>query len=138
TNGRDYLYQVAGFDGVTLGGLDSLTVIPSVGPPVVQPVTIQNIHANAIDLFWGVPVSSFPVSFYRISEAVLPFTPTPASTPNAFNSAAVTLAVPVATVFGTSYTDTSGPGAAYYVVQAVDNNGVTSALPVTATGPGVP
>ncbi len=80
-NGENYLYQVAGFDNNGLGLPTSIMASPFAYPAAVQPVTLQNLHSNALDLSWGVPYSSFPISFYQIYRyGILIPTPAPSST----------------------------------------------------------
>ncbi len=152
TDGMDYLYQVAGIDaGGNVGAASAVTAYPYLGPVAVQPVTVQNIHSDALDLSWGVPASSYPVSFYQIYlYEYITTTPTPNPTntatpnfPQATIPASTVLSVtPLATVFGTAYSDTTAksPGAAafYYVVMAKDSQGHLSAQPTYAAGPDLP
>src|SRR5580658_1649796 len=65
TNGRFYFYQVQGMNQ-SMGAAAAVTVAPFLAPAAVQPVSVLNIHSDALDLFWGVPVSSFPVSYYLV------------------------------------------------------------------------
>jgi hypothetical protein len=79
TNGRSYLYQVQGTNMNGTGPAAAVTAAPYFAPFAVQPVTVLSIHANALDLFWGVPASSYPVSDYWIYRYV--YTPLITSTP---------------------------------------------------------
>ncbi|HUO57648.1 MAG TPA: hypothetical protein VMV05_05675 [bacterium] len=78
TNGRPYYYQVTGLDSANAEGAPaSVLAQPFAYPAPVQPVTVRNIHANALDVSWGVPVSSYPISYYNVYQfAYLTFTPT--------------------------------------------------------------
>lgn len=189
TNGRFYLYQVQGIDVNGPGTAASVTMAPFLAPAAVQPVSVLNIHSNALDLFWGVPVSSFPVSFYQVyryeyiattamptptftnsptitptitstptgtwntstaTSTPTPFTPTPtattafSTTPPVSVATILTNATPVATVFGTTYSDLfstpTGAEAYYYVVMAVDSDtpGNLSAQPTLPSNPALP
>ena len=163
TNGQNYLYQVQEEDQNGIGNPASVTAAPYLAPVAVQPVTVQNLHSNALDLSWGVPNSSYPVSYYQIFLYEYPtptftpnlgstatFTPTgtltPSPTPTFPTSpvpaSTVLNATPLATVTITSYSDTtansSGSPAFYYSVIAVDILGHVGAQPTYATTPALP
>ena len=142
TNGLNYFYQVSGVDsGGNVGAAATVNGSPYLGPLPVQPVTVHNIHSNALDLSWGVPISSYPVSYYEVYLYQYPtYTPTPTGTLTpATNTptppfpvitvpaSAVLSNTPLATVSGTTYSDTTanslGSPAFYYVVMAVDSRG---------------
>ena len=81
TNGQTYSYQVAGIDSSgNVGQAATITVVPFANPSAVQPVTVENIHSNTLDVFWNVPASSLPISFYTVYRYAYP-TSTPTSTP---------------------------------------------------------
>lgn len=160
TNGENYLYQVWGQDQGGMGSSSSVTASPFLAPLAIQPVTVQNIHSNALDLSWGIPNSSYPIAYYRVYlYEYLTATPTPTGTrsptstpgsltptptfPQAPVPASVVLSVtPEATVFSNGYTDStsnsSGAAAFYYVVMAVDNQGHLSGQPTYASSPALP
>ncbi|HJT24823.1 MAG TPA: hypothetical protein VJ873_09615, partial [bacterium] len=131
TNGQHYLYELAGEDTNGVGASLAVTASPYLAPVAVQPVTVQNIHSNALDLSWGIPNSSYPVSYYQVflyeyltatPTPNPPFTATPTPT-GTWNTPTVTStptfpktpvpvstvlsATPLATVLGTSYSDTT-------------------------------
>lgn len=157
TNGLNYFYQVSGVDsGGNVGAAATVNGSPYLGPVAVQPVAVQNIHSNALDLSWGVPNSSYPVSYYQVYLYQYPtYTPTPTGTlaqatntptppfPVATVPASAALSnTPLAAVSGTTYSDTtsnsSGSPAFYYVVMAVDSQGHVSTPPASAAGPALP
>ena len=135
TNGRSYFYELGIFDSSAgLGPLASAAALPFSAPAAVQPVTVSNLRSNALDLSWGIPLSSYPVSYYQVyryailtpTPLVAPtftFTPSPTVTgtvtpvptptftpatplPTALIPASVLLSLtPIATVTGTSFTD---------------------------------
>lgn len=93
TNGQNYLYQVWGQDSVTVGSSASVTARPYLAPVAIQPVTVQNIHSDALDLSWGIPNSSYPVSYYQIYRYAYPtytYTASPTPTSTLFNTASPT------------------------------------------------
>ena len=131
TDGRSYQYLVAGIDasGNVSNLAAAVTALPYTVPGAVNP-TVSNVHNNSLDLSWGVPLSTFPVSFYNI------YRQNPAgSAVSTSLSAAVFFAAsptPIATVISTSYSDSlaeSTPN--FYAVVAVDSQ----STPVTGTYP---
>ncbi len=147
TNGRSYLYQVAAMD-ITLGSPAAITIVPYSLPEPVQ-VTVQNLHSGALDLFWGIPLSTYPVSIYQVFRCFVATSPTatigtPVKASPTFTPTSVAVSVvlsttpnPIATTSETSYSDilTPAPGVYFYVVQAVDVQSNPGLLPTYATGP---
>ncbi len=87
TNGRTYLYQVNAIDISGLGFPASVLVIPYGPAEAITQLTIQNNqHSGALDLYWGIPSSTYPVSIYQIFRydvTTTPiFTPTLTNTPS--------------------------------------------------------
>lgn len=163
TNGRNYLYQVAATDASGWGLSAPVTALPFAIAGPVQPVAVQNLHSGALDLSWGMPFSSFPVSIYQVYKYTLvhTFTPTgsftPTTTPTGANTATITPTptlpgpIPIATllagapitgVTGLSYIDmtpaASGARAVYYAVVAVDSRGTPGSTPTVSTNAALP
>jgi len=130
TDGRSYLYLVAGIDASGMPGPSAgVTALPYTVPAVVNP-SVADTHNKSIDLSWGVPLSTFPIALYNIYRqtsgpittdsmpAVLFFASTPA---------------PIATTANTSYTDQTASSAVsnYYAVVAVDSQ----SMPATGLFP---
>ncbi len=116
TNGRVYLYQVQGIDLNGPGISSAVTAAPFLAPAAVQPVSVLNIHSNALDLFWGVPVSSYPISYYSVyryaymATTLLPTstsTNSPTITPTATSTPIGTWNTSTATFTPTPFTPTS-------------------------------
>src|SRR5579871_70807 len=163
TNGQNYLYQVWGQDSGGTGSSASVTARPFLAPVAVQPLTVQNIHSNALDLSWGVPNSSYPVSYYQV---YLYEPPTPTATPNLFftptftpagtltpsptptfpqtpvPASTVAAATPLATVFTNSYSDTtantSGFAAFNYLSLALTAKTIRAPCPLMLPTPPCP
>ena len=158
TNGQNYFYQVWGQNSGGDGTPSAVIARPFLAPVAVQPLTVQNIHSNALDLSWGVPNSSYPVSYYKVSLYEAPaytptFTPTGTWTPAAITptpvfpqtpvlASVVASMTPIATVLSPGYIDTTSNSANsagfYYVVVGVDNLGHVGALPTYASNPALP
>lgn len=137
TNGRHYLYQVAGLDPSGLGPAALATVVPFAPPVAVQPVTVKSLRPYALDLSWGVPNSTYAVASYRVYQ----FTYVTPTVPPPPPSLWALTATPIATTADTAYTDTSAVSAGvsyYYAVQAVDNQGNPGRLSGLNTDPIVP
>ncbi|HVZ82016.1 MAG TPA: hypothetical protein VHE12_14610 [bacterium] len=146
TNGRVYLYQVAGVDGNGEGSPATVLAYPYSVPSAIYPVTVKNIHNRALDLAWKVPDASFPVSYYQVFRFGLTTqtpTPTGTRTVTAIPMATMTvIATPIGTTsansFGDAGADPSAAIAYYYYVMAFDVAGNRSAFPPFSTDPGVP
>lgn len=146
TNGQVYLYQVVGIDGSptpTPGAPAAVSVSVYFSPSAVYPVTVQAIHDRALDLSWGLPDTTFPVSVYQVFRYALPnLAPTPTGSPAIPISIMQSQASSVTTIGTNYFSDASADPAAaqayYYYVMAVDSAGLTSALPPFSTNPGVP
>ena len=84
TNGRNYQFQVAVVDAsVSSTGVYSnpITYIPYSVPAAIQLVTVQDLHSNALDLSWGIPLSTYPVTNYIVYQYInLAPSPTPSYT----------------------------------------------------------
>jgi|GEM_PF-1652042 len=89
-NGDSYVYSVMGLDGTRVAGTPTPGLLgqpatvganPFAPPQAIQTVTVQTLHPGALDLFWDVPLSSFPVTGYSIYRLAITFTPNPSGTP---------------------------------------------------------
>lgn len=140
TDGRSYQYQVAGIDSTGTVGVPAATIAVPFTTPSALAVTVLNIHANALDLFWGVPLSTFPIDHYNIYRFIVSSPPTPSAIPlTAFMAASPT---PIAAVTNVSYTDQTvgsvGALAAYYMLVAVDNQNNFGPFPAFSTNAAAP
>ena len=86
-NGVSYVYSVMGLDlSGNLGSPATAVANPFAPPEPIQTITVQALHAGALDLSWPVPLSSFPISIYQVYrlETAVPTnvskTPTPTFT----------------------------------------------------------
>lgn len=81
-NGVSYVYSVMGQDtnGI-LGAPATVGANPFAPPQAIQPVTVQALHAGALDLSWELPLSSYPVVGYSIYRLAVTFTITPTGSP---------------------------------------------------------
>jgi len=134
TDGRSYLYSVAGINGFGTGPTVVITAIPYTLPSIVNPTDSQT-HNNSVDLSWGIPLSTFPIDHYNVYRQSTPgpnnSTPIPASV---FFAASPT---PIATALTNSYSDqnASSVNPNFYAVVAVDDQTVpgVGAYPTVST-----
>ncbi len=81
-NGDSYVYTVLGLDSSGNLGAPATTVVNPFAPPqAISTLTVQPLHAGALDLSWPLPLSSYPVTGYAIYRLAITFTPNPSGTP---------------------------------------------------------
>ncbi len=105
SNGRSYLYEVAGINGDGEGSPATLVTAPFRIPAAVSPVTVSRLHSGALDLGWAPPSSSYPVGLYRIFR----FVPSPADTATFTATPTGDSPTPTLTPTGTWNTPTPSP-----------------------------
>ncbi len=82
-NGVSYVYSVMGLDlSGNLGSPATAVANPFAPPEPIQTITVQALHAGALDLSWPIPLSSYPVTGYSIYRLVITFTFTPTGSPS--------------------------------------------------------
>lgn len=139
TNGLFYQYFLAGVNTNGEGAPASVTVQPFSYPEAVTNITVQNIHSDALDLSWGIPLSTFPVSIYQIYRYTVPSTPAPTAVPAATVLAAASN--PITTTTSPNYIDNAVTPVVNdydYVVMALDNQNNLSGVPALSTNPAAP
>ncbi len=133
TDGRSYLYSVAGINGLGTGPTVVITAIPYTLPNVVNP-TVSQIHNNSVDLFWGIPLSTFPINYYNVYRQTTPGSNTAPIPVSTFFAASPT---PIATTFTNSFSDQTASSTApnFYAVVAIDTQAVPGigAFPTAST-----
>jgi fibronectin type 3 domain-containing protein len=139
TNGLFYQYFLAGVNANGEGAPASVTVQPFSFPAPVTNVTVRNIHSDALDLSWGIPLSTFPITSYQIYRYTVPSTPAPTAVPAATVLAAASN--PITTTTSPNYIDsavTPNVNDYDYVVLALDNQNNLSGVPALSTNPAAP
>ncbi len=135
TDGIVYQYSIWGINASGNGPSARVTALPYTAPAAISP-SVQNIHNNALDLTWGIPLSTFPVASYYIYRQTSATIPTGNTMPvSTFLTAVPTF---VATVMTPSYSDQqaatiTGATSVFYTVLGVDSNGVTGSYPTVTT-----
>jgi hypothetical protein len=127
TNGRNYQYRLFGVNALGEGASAAATALPFSPPAIIQSVQVANNFSDALNISWGIPLSTYPVTLYQIYRVVVPIatvTGTPSPIPGS-----VVLTVnptPYALAVTNEYTDAAvgTPGASYffYLVLAQDSD----------------
>jgi hypothetical protein len=126
TNGRTYEYLLAGANTIGQGASSAVTVTPFSPPAIIQTLQLENVFSDALNINWGIPLSTYPVTQYQIYRYTVPIatvTGTPSPVPGSVVLAADPL--PYALAVTNQFTDSSvsSPGSSYffYLVLAQDS-----------------
>ncbi len=142
TNGRTYQYLLAGFNN-SLGPSSAVTVTPFSPPTIIQSVQLDNFFTNAVNINWGIPLSTYPVTEYQIYRYVVPIatvtgTPSPVPGSVVLTADPVTYAMAVTNQFTDSSVSSPANSYFFYVVLAQDSAGNISGVPDFSSAPGKP